>query len=300
MKLTQKIVALTGIVAFAATPLFAGTGKTFKETVVVEEEATPWYNASLSTGFDSLYMFRGANLLNTGNGNNDPWGSYGDSLYWTSTSFTWNITENDSLSIGAWMAFGLGNIRGGYRELDIPINYTHTMGDLALGLGYTFYYIFPQDFKDQYANELNVSAAYTVDLGFMSLTPKITYFFNLGPDRDVDSLDLGAGSNGMATSYLDLRLTGNIPVYKEIVSLSPYTALGMNFGYNLEPSGSTNSGLQEFNGFNNWELGVSLPVAINDNITLTGYVAYSYAFVNLWGTTVPSTFWGGANIAFAF
>ncbi|MFZ4588740.1 MAG: hypothetical protein ACOYNG_07115, partial [Terrimicrobiaceae bacterium] len=28
MKLTNKIVALTGIVAFAATPLFAGTGKT--------------------------------------------------------------------------------------------------------------------------------------------------------------------------------------------------------------------------------------------------------------------------------
>ena len=49
MKLNKSIVALTSLVAFAATPLFAGTGKTFKETVVVEEEESSWYNAALST-----------------------------------------------------------------------------------------------------------------------------------------------------------------------------------------------------------------------------------------------------------
>ena len=100
MKLNKSIVALTSLVAFAATPLFAGTGKTFKETVVVEEEESSWYNAALSTGWDSLYMFRGANVLRSG--------GYGSSLYWTDASFTWNISDNDFLTLGGWNAFGLG------------------------------------------------------------------------------------------------------------------------------------------------------------------------------------------------
>ena len=67
MKLTKSLIALTSAVAISASPLFAGT-KTFKETVVVEEEPTPWYSASLSTGYDSLYMFRGVNVLRNDGG----------------------------------------------------------------------------------------------------------------------------------------------------------------------------------------------------------------------------------------
>jgi hypothetical protein len=289
-------------VAFAATPLFAGTGKTFKETVVVEEEV-PWYNASLSTGFDSLYMYRGGNVL--GNG---LWGSYGDALYWTNASFTWNITDVDALTLGTWMAFGMGNtntaglgantagLDPGYKELNIPVKYTRSIENWTLGIGYTFYAVFGPGY-DYYANELNVSAAYDFDLGFMTVTPSVTYFFNLGPDRDT-----GGGSVAAASSYLDLRLTGSIPLYKDIVSLVPYTALGLNFGYNYEGdiNSNPNGSLNYFSGFNNWEGGVSMPIALSENITLSGYVAYSYAFVNINGTTLPSTFWGGANLAFAF
>lgn len=289
MKLTQKIVALTGIVAFAATPLFAGTGKTFKETVVVEEEV-PWYNASLSTGFDSLYMFRGANVLGSTN-----WNSYGNALYWVNTAFTWNITENDSLTIGGWMGFGLGNgapdsLNDGYKEFDASISYAHTMDAWTFGLGYTFYYVFPNN-ANYYANELNASLAYEIDLGFMTLTPSATYYFNLGPDNDT------GGANGLvnsASSFLSFKLAGGIPLYKESVSLAPYSALNLNFGYNL------NEKAQQFDGFNNWEFGLAMPIAINDTISISPYIAYSYAFVPLYGTTMPSTFWGGANLAFAF
>jgi hypothetical protein len=289
MKLTQKIVALTGIVAIAATPLFAGTGKTFKETVVVEEEATPWYSATLSTGYDSLYMYRGANLLGSG--------KYGDSLYWTSLAFTWNITENDALTFAGWQAFGLGDgsYGGSYKEFDASVLYTHTIDALTLGLGYTFYFVFPAS-GNTYANELNASVAYELDLGFMSLTPSVTYFFNLGPDFE----DFAAETGGVATasSFLNLKLAGGIPVYKEIVSLAPYSALNINFGYNQTANQS--GGYNTFDGLNNWEIGLAMPIAVNDIITITGYVAYSYAFENLWGTTQPSTFWGGGNIAFTF
>ncbi len=308
MKLTNKIVALTGIVAFAATPLFAGTGKTFKETVVVEEE-TPWYNLSVSTGWDSLYMYRGANVLRkTTNSVDGDWASYGDSIYWTNTAFTWNLTDSDSLTVAGWLGFGLGAstpYTNSYKEFDLMINYAKTVDAWTFGLGYTFYYIFPVG-QEFYANELNTSLAYEIDLGFMTLTPSATYYFNLGPGYN----DLvagygpedGHGGVNQCSSFLNFKLAGNIPVYKDIVSLAPWSALGLNFGYNqtLEDVGGANPRLQWFNGFNNWEFGCALPIAFNENITLSGYVAYSYAFENLNGTTLPSTFWGGVNLALAF
>ena len=61
MKL-NKIVAVTSLAAVvASSSLFAGT-KSFKETVI-KEEAKPAWTASLSTGWDSVYMFRGVNVL---------------------------------------------------------------------------------------------------------------------------------------------------------------------------------------------------------------------------------------------
>ena len=280
MKLNKSIVALTSLVAFAATPLFAGTGKTFKETVVVQEEASSWYNAALSTGYDSLYMFRGVNTLRTN-------GGYGNSLWWTDANFTWNISDNDTLTIGGWQAFGLS--AASYREFDAYLNYLHSFGDLAVGLGYTFYYAYPQGSQD-FANELNAKVAYALDLGFMSLTPSVTYFFNLGPDYgpgdEVGLVDTGS-------SYLLIRVDGSVPIIKDTLSIDPYAAFGLNFGYNYDQSGS-------FDGANNLEFGVSLPWKVNEIITVSGYVAYSYAFENIWGTTQPNTFWGGGKVAFAF
>jgi hypothetical protein len=279
MKLTKTFVAVSSALALAATPLFAGT-KTFKETVVIEEEPSSWYNAALSTGYDSLYMFRGTNVLRDG--------GYGNGLWWTDANFTWNITDNDFLTVGGWMAFGLGNAVPGYRELNVYTNYVHTFGDLAVGLGYTFYFTFPNSGQG-YANELNASVAYDIDLGFMTLTPSVTYFFNLGPDADTNS-----GLVDVASSYLDLRLDGSIPVIADVVSIDPWVAFGLNFGYNLNGNGNT------FNGANNLEFGVAVPWQVNEVITLAAYGAYSYAFQNLWGTTQRNTFWGGANVTFAF
>jgi hypothetical protein len=281
MKLNKSIVALTSLVAFAATPLFAGTGKTFKETVVVvEEEESSWYNAALSTGYDSLYMFRGWNVLRGD-------GGYGNGLWWTDANFTWNISENDTLTVGGWQAFGLS--KSNYREFDAYLNYVHSFGDLAVGLGYTFYYAYPQGAQD-FANELNAKVAYALDLGFMSLTPSVTYFFNLGPDYgpgdEVGLVDTGS-------SYLLIRVDGSVPIIKDTLSIDPYAAFGLNFGYNYDQNGS-------FDGANNLEFGVSLPWQVNDIITISGYVAYSYAFENIWGTTQPSTFWGGGKVTFAF
>jgi len=270
-------------VAFAATPLFAGTGKTFKETVVVQEEESSWYNAALSTGYDSLYMFRGVNVLRTGN--------YGSGLWWTDVNFTWNISDNDTLTVGGWQAFGLS--KASYREFDAYLNYVHSFGDLAVGLGYTFYYAYPPGVQD-FANELNAKVAYAIDLGFMTLTPAATYYFNLGPDNDTGAAN---GIVNTASSYLDLRVNGSVPVIKDVLSIDPWVAFGLNFDYNLQGN------FQPFDGANNLEFGVAMPWKVNEIITVSGYVAYSYAFEDLNGlyaTTEPNTFWGGGKVTFAF
>ncbi len=287
MKLATKIVSMVSLAAvFAGSPLIAGDGKTFKEKVVIEEPVQ-WYNAALSTGWDSLYMFRGVNVIRNAYGNNS---DYGSGIYWTDLSFTWNITENDFLTVGSWVAFGTSNTS--YKEVDIYTTYTHTIGDLALSAGYIFYYVFPTG-SNLYSNELNVKAAYTFDLGFMTVTPSAAYYFNLGPD-----VASGEGIAQTASSYLLLRVDGSIPIYKDTVSLAPWIAYGTNFQYN--PRLTQEGTLDFFNGANNLEFGLGLPVKINDVISLYGYVAYSYAFSNLWGTTQPSSVWGGAKVTFSF
>ena len=277
----NKIVALTSLVAaISATPLFAGT-KTLKEVVVVEEKTTPLFNAALSTGYDSLYMFRGANVLGTGSN------SYGSSLYWTDLNATWNITANDLFNVGSWQAFGLVN--SSYKENDVYATYTHLFGDLAASLGYTFYNVFS---LPVYANELSAKLAYTAKVGDVSITPSVAYFFELGPDIS------DKGSQNAGTSFLAFRVDSSIPLYKDIVSLQPWVGFGLNFGFNPKTNSAGESVL--FNGANNLETGIAVPVKINSVVSVSGYVAYSYAFYDLWGTTEPSTFWGGGKVTFSF
>jgi len=304
MKLTKSLIALSSIVAISAAPVFAGT-KSFKETVVVQDEAKAPWNAALSTGYDSLYMFRGVNVLRDGRGGSpDKGNNYGTGIFWTDLSATYNITANDSITAGGWMGWGAGSV--GYQEFDARLNYVHTIDKLALGLGYTLYAIYPTVAypvigagTDQYANELNASVAYNLDLGFMTLTPSATYYFNIGPDSDKN--EQGAqGAFVTGSSYLDLRLSGAIPVIADAVSINPWTAFGLNFGANLEGDVVP----QRFYGANNLELGVAVPWKINKTITISPYIAYSIAFNDLSGsifnTTARNTVYGGGKVTFSF
>ena len=269
--------------------LFAGDEtKTFKDKVIVEEPLK-WYAANLSTGWDSLYMFRGVNVISHGAyGNNS---NYGSGIYWTDLALTWNITKNDSLSLEGWQAFGTQNTS--YKEFDLLATYTHTIGDLALSAGYTLYYLFPTG-QNLYANELNVKAAYNFKVGGATITPSLAYYFDLGPDINNGKNN---GAVRQSSSYLLARIDGSIPLYKDIVSLAPWTAFGVNFEYNTKVN---NGNVDFFNGANNLEFGVAVPIKVNSVITVSGYTAYSYAFANLWGTTNPSSFYGGAKVNFAF
>lgn len=252
----------------------AGEEKSFKEVVMVEKTSQPWFSASISTGWDSLYMFRGVNILS-----ND---SYGSGLYWLGGDMTFKLTSSDFITLGIWYAVGTSTY---YNEFNVFASYTKTIGKLSLSTGYTYYLLWPGNAT---SHELNVGAAYDFDLEFMTLTPSITYYFNLGPGLS------NGGFTPVASSYLDLRLDGSIPVYNEgAISIDPWIAYGTNFSYN-----SNNSG-HFFNGANSLQIGISIPIQITESIGVSVYGAYSYAFNDL-AITKPSTFWGGVSIDFSF
>ena len=292
MKLVRRILvaaAMTGV--FSAKSLLAGDATAVEEKVVVkEEEAHKWWGAELSTGWDSLYMFRGVNVLRFDQDGNEQ--KYGSSLYWTQLSVSFMPTENDTITLGGWMAFGIGRTQ--YKEFDGIVNYTHAFGDLEVGVGYIFYYYLNSVL---YQNELTASLAYTFNLPKgITLTPSLAYYFNLGPD--FDDFREGTGVVETASSFLVARLDASIPIYKEIISLEPWFGFGASFDFNARTA-DNESGFDFFTGANNIEVGIGLPIKINDIITVYGYGAYSYQWNDLVGTE-PSTFWGGAKVTFSF
>ncbi len=282
MKLATKFAAVFSVTALlTSSALLAGEGKSFKEKVIVEEvEATQWWNASLSTGWDSLYMFRGVNII-------PGFENYGSSLYWTDLSVTFNLTENDFLTIGTWVAFGLTDTN--YKEFDAYAAYTHTFGDFSVSLGYTYYHILSTTYG-LYSHELSAGAAYSIALGPVTITPGINYFFNLGPKPGQ------RGFAEQASSYLEGRIDVEVPIYKDVVALTPWTSFGTNFRYNFTAKSDPPS---PFNGGNDWQIGVALPITLSEVVSIAPYGAYSYQWNDLVGTK-PSTFWGGGSVTFSF
>jgi len=281
-------VAVAGLIL--SQPALAGEGKkTLQENVAVEE-ARKWWGASVSTGWDSLYMFRGVNVLRFDQDGNQQ--RYGSSLYWAQVNVSFMPTENDTIILGSWMAFGLTNSR--YKEYNATINYTHTFGDLAVGMGYTFYYFLNTVL---YQNELNWTVAYTFKLpAGITIVPSVVYYFNLGPD--FENFERGTGAVETTSSYLIARLDAGIPIYKDIISLAPWFGFGTSFDFNARTVDNA-SGFEFFTGAQHIEVGIGLPIKINETITLYGYGAYSYQWQDLIGTE-PSTFWGGARVTFSF
>ncbi len=282
MKITYKSLLAFSVAAFLTThACFAGENNiqtASPQAPPIEKSASPWH-ATLTEGWDSLYMNRGVNIL----GGNS---KYGSSLLWTDLTVTLNLTSNDFLTADVWNAFGLGH--GRYAETDACLMYTHTFGNLFVCTGYMFC---AMTSMQMYMNELHAKVGYNIDAGPVTITPSIAYFFDLGPDT------MTMRSHGLTSSYLELRVDASIPLYKEIVSLTPWISYGQNFRYNAQEK--SDSITAPFDGANNLEVGIALPIKVNRFITVSGYGSYSYNFENLVSTS-PSTFWGGAKVSFAF
>jgi hypothetical protein len=238
----------------------------------------------ISSGYDSLYMFKGVNLEpNAG-------------IYWVGMAPTWVITPNDSIQAPFWYATTVGKTIGGisqnYREFDVPVNFSHTIGNLSLGLGYHLFTYFNLDGVKPSGtgvqNELAFSSSYRIQTGAVSWVPSLCYYYELGTANGYSYGSVNPGS-----SFLSPQVTVNIPVRKDVISFNPYTQYNFSFGY------TCNQDYQFIWGGNNWQLMAPVTWQINKTISITGYAAYSYQWQSLLGTA-PGTFWGGGNIVLSF
>ena len=272
----SKVIALASVVSALgfSTSAFAGTAAASKEVVKVEEKAAEPFGLNVTLAYDSQYQFRGLNLLGGGKGEG---ATEGGGLA--------NIDINYNkfgFTIGGWYAAsvnetpngkgGNGYNNGKYTELDLYLSYSHAFGPVTLTGGYIFYF-FPETSLDanSYSHEVNIGISTSV---IPYVTPSLTYYYDF-------SLYQGG--------YLEFKLSSSIPVIADKLSIDPYALISYDFEYNSNT-----------NDFNNVQVGVNVPYHITPNVTISGYIAASYALDAIKDFTNDYEVWGGGKLGFSF
>jgi len=267
-------------------------GKDVKAPVAPVAAASPMFTFNVSENYDSRYMFRGVDVL------------AGTGILSTTFAPTWHITANDAITVPLWFGTAVKSnaANSAYRELDVPINYTHAIGQWTLGVGYTLYnYFNAPSFCNKPAhqgeqNEVNetVSYAYTNSIG--TFTPSLTYYQELGTP-----VGYSYGSVNPGSSFLTPGLAAAIPlnfIKKDgSVTFNPNTQLNFGFRYNGNASGQALSGL------NNWQFQLPVSWQVTKVWSVTAYWAYSYQDAGLATGTIStgkSLGWAGASIGASF
>ncbi|MAC50686.1 MAG: hypothetical protein CMO45_10625 [Verrucomicrobiales bacterium] len=184
--------------------------------------------AEVSVGYDTDYIFRGANL--------------GQDLLWSDVNVSTSLSDGLGLNIGAWYA---NPTDAGDDELDIYAGVSTDLGGMSLDLGTTYYY-YPGATD---SNTLEFGAALGTSVGAFDLSLGVYHdidtentYVELGAGTSFDltdniSLDLGAtiGNNqdevvgGQADGLTAVTITVGAPIgLTDNASLTPY--LGINAG----------------------------------------------------------------------
>jgi hypothetical protein len=292
MKLKTRLASIALVAVAAASTLRAdtstnvATGKDVKAPVVPVTPAGPMFNVTVSENYDSRYMFRGINELpQTG-------------ILSTTLTPIWHITANDTLTVPLWYATAVGksDVNSAYKELDVPVVYTHAIGNWTLGAGYYLYnYFNVAGYKpggQGVQNELGESVSYTYTNSWSTWTPSVTYYQELGTP-----IGYNYGSVYPGSSFLSPSLAASIPLTflkkDGSITFNPNTQLNFGFRYNANQAG------QALTGLNNWQFMLPVTWQITKIISVTAYWAYSYQSVSLYNTA-PSTGWAGASVGLSF
>jgi len=271
--------------------------------IVIEEEEK-WWSVNASTGWDSLYMFRGVNVLGNGNG-----------LYWLGGDVSISPWEGGTITPSVWYGVGShwnnANARAGYGELDLGVDFTQQFGALAASVGWVLYW-YPngtwentngEEFYGTAQNEIYFGLSYDFEVGSVTITPNTTYYYNLGPQ-----LGSPGGSVNGGSSWWQFGVTANVPVaYDGAVALEPAFMYGINFGLNDRADDPANEITSRFNGGNNLQMMLGLPVQFTSWFNITPYIAYSYQWQTLGagdgtgtGRTAVNTWWAGISANFSY
>ncbi len=275
-------------------------GKTFREALH-ETQDRRWWAASLEAGWTSREVHYGV----------DETGNYGASI-------TELAVQIDRFTFSAWAGFGTGN---NYQEWNFAASYNLDLGPVFLSPGYNFRYVPAEDEEtsstesedshseeehgeehaehdeegheeghDDHAGHAGHSHAghahshqvYNNELFLVFgstaipyITPTTTFVANL---------------NDTPGMYLEFRVDGEVPVYRDIVTLNPYALLGLNFGYNTADT----------YGWNNFQFGLEADWKLTRNISLYGGVNYSVAMTALRDIGQGNVVWANAGVRFVY
>jgi hypothetical protein len=96
--------------------------------------------------------------------------------------------------------------------------------------------------------------------------------------------------NNTPGSYLEIRLDGAIPLYRDIFKLQPYALLGLNLGYNTST----------YYGWNNFQFGLEAIWKINRGISIYGGINYSVAMTALKDIDQSNEVWASTGVTFTY
>jgi hypothetical protein len=258
------------------------SGKSFKSA---HEHSSRWWGASLDAGWESRHIHYGVN--ETGNS-----GAYTTEL---------SLWIKD-LTVSVWSGFGTGSE---YQEWNFTVAYQVDLGSVFFIPGYNFRYtpgIVEQgegeeehgeeggelhdeeghDGHEEHGGHSHAHETYGNELFFVLGTTKIPYV----TPNIVFVWDL----NNTPGAFMELRLDGDIPVWKDILSVQPYAFLGLNFGYNT----------QDYYGWNNFQFGIEASWKINKTVRVFGGVNYSVALPALDEIGQGNEVWANAGVSLAY
>ena len=195
--------------------------------------------ATLSTGYDTDYIFRGYDL--------------GHDSLWTQLDLSVPLGDSLEFAVGAWYQNAFNG--DGDSELDVYASLAFDFGVWGLELGYT-HYAYPEGFgpgtgggNGNESNEAYVSAGTTIG----PVDVALAYYYDF--DLEVSYVEATAGTSIPLSSY---------------VSLDP--SIGLSYiDIDNGPAGVEDSGLNHF--FAKLEM----PIKLTESATLTPYVATSIA-----------------------
>jgi hypothetical protein len=252
-----------------------------------KEEKERLWAALLSTGWTSREVQYGV----------DQTGNYG--------AYTTELTLRlQNLTLGGWWGFGTGN---DYQELDFTASYTLNLGPVFVTPGYNFSY--QRSVGDQQDSGLEkradgrsaavqregqywkerdsaeaapLSEAYGHEV-FLFLASSVVPFVTPGIFFVSDVVNVPA-------SYLEVRVDGEVRIYKEAFELQPYILLGINLGYNTA----------DYYGWNNFQFGLLASWKINRFVSLFGGFNYSVALTALRQIGQGNEVWASGGVTFSY
>ncbi|MDH4226783.1 MAG: hypothetical protein OEV59_03380 [Deltaproteobacteria bacterium] len=164
------------------------------------------------------------------------------------------IVYDGHYSFNLWSNYD--NERGEMTETDYTASYVRELGPIGLTLGFIHYGIDDGD-VDYDSQEVYV----TLSASKLPLAPTLSYYHDI---------DLGEGG------YASLAISQSFELTSKL-SFGLGALAGFNFGNALMETDYDGDGeVDDFSGLYNGEVSANLPYKVNDKVTITPKVAYSF------------------------